>query len=174
MVHVPANAELLYDSPLFRSMEAEVQEHLAQRAKYLSFRKDERILKAGEPGGALLVLLSGSAEVYVRDGSSRLRIAVVSPGDLLGEISFFAPDVARTADVVGHEPGVVAELAVELYHELARVRPHAAAAIEKAVLAVLADRLEATNALIAPMMDRYRGDGTAGALTWLRGLMGAR
>lgn len=174
MLHVPAPAELLYDSPLFRSMEPAVQEHLARRARYRPFADDERILRAGEPGGALLILLSGRAEVYARDGASRLRIAVIGPGDLFGEIAFFAPDLPRTADVVGREPGVVAELGIELYLELVRTRPHAAAAIEKAVLAVLADRLESTNALIAPMMDRYRGDGPSGALTWLRGLMGGR
>ena len=174
MVPDRAPAELLSESPLFRSMEPAVQEHLARRARFRAFRESERILSAGDPGGALLVLLSGQAEVFAREGAARLRIAVVQPGDLMGEIAFFAPDLVRTADVVGREPGMVAEIGVELYQELARTRPHAAAAIEKAVLSVLADRLESTNGLIAPMMDRYRGDGAAGALTWLRGLMGAR
>lgn len=166
--------ELLRQSDLFRSLERRVQDEIVDRVIYRSFKEGERILEVGAPGRALLVLLRGRAEVFARDGSSRLRVARLEPGALFGEIAFFSPDLPRTADVVGTEPGMVAVLGAELYQELARTNPAAAMAMEKAVLAVLTDRLEDTNEMLAQLMDRYRKAGLGSALSWLRGLVGGR
>ncbi len=165
--------ELLRRSTLFRTLERGVQDEIAARVLYRSFKEGDRILEAGAPGRALFVLLSGQAEVYAREGSSRFRVALLEPGALFGEIAFFSPEQARTADVVGREPGMVAMLSAELYQELSRTRPLTAIAMEKAVLSVLTDRLAETNAMMAQLMDRARLSGPSAATGWLRGLLSA-
>lgn len=166
--------ELLRQTPLFRSLERGVQDQVSLRADLRSFKEGDRILEAGTPGRALLLVLKGSADVYAREGATRIRVARVEAGELLGEIAFFVPDHPRTADVIGRVPGIVAFIPYELYQEWCRTSPSSAAALEKAVLSVLADRLEETNRLMAHLMAQYRSSGLAAALTWLRGLVGAR
>lgn len=166
--------ELLRQTPLFRSLERKVQDQVSLRADFRSFKEGDRILEAGMPGRALLVVLKGSVDVYAREGNTRLRVARVEAGELLGEIAFFMPDHPRTADVIGKSPGLLAFIPLELYQEWCRTSPGSAAALEKAVLNVLADRLEETNRLMAHLMAQYRSSGLTSALQWLRGLVGAR
>ncbi len=163
--------ELLRQSALFRSLERNLQDEVVDRVLYRSFKAGDRIVEAGAPGRALLVLLRGSAEVYAREGSSRIRVAALGPGELFGEIAFFSPELPRTADVLGVEAGMVAVLSADLYQDLTRTNPAAATAMEKAVLATLTDRLEGTNAMLAHLMDRYRTAGLGSAVQWLRGLL---
>lgn len=170
----PHADELLRETDLFRSLEHGVQDELASRVMYRAFDVGERLIEAGRPGRALLILLRGGAEVYAREGGSRLRVAALEAGEIFGELTFFTPDAPRTADVVGTSPGVVAVISFELYQELARRSPAAGTAIEKAVLSTLASRLEETNRTMAQLMDRYRSSGMGSALEWLRGLLGSR
>lgn len=166
--------ELLRRSPLFQSLERRVQDEVAERVIYRSFKEGDRILEAGAPGRALLVLLKGRAEIYGRDGNTRVRLAVLEAGAVFGEIAFFSPDLPRSADVVGLSAGMVAVFSSDLFAELEARNPAAATAMEKAVLAVLTDRLENTNAMLAHLMDRYRSAGPGSAFQWLRGLLGGR
>ena len=166
--------ELLRQTPLFRSLERKVQDQVSLRADFRSFKEGDRILEAGAPGRALVIVLKGTADVYAREGSRRIRVARVDSGALLGEISFFMPDHPRTADVIGKSNGLIAFIPLDVYQEWCSTSPGSAAALEKAVLSVLADRLEETNRLMAHLMTQYRSSGLTSALHWLRGLVGSK
>ena len=166
--------ELLRQTPLFRTLDRRVQADLAAQVQYRTFRDGDVIIEAGASGRTLLLMLRGTAEVFAREGASRLRLSVLQPGALFGEISFFSPTASRTADVVGKEPGMLAILSTELYTGLCRSNPAAAAALEKAVLTLLADRLEETNRMMAGLMDDFRSSGIQAALGWLSRLFGGK
>lgn len=166
--------ELLRLTPLFRSLERGVQDELLRRVTWKNFQEGEVLLSTGEPGRSLLILLRGKVEVQAREGSTMFRVALLESGAFFGEMAFFDPAAARTAHVVGRAAGVVANLPHEAYAALARTNPAAAANVEKAILAVLADRLEETNRTMAQLMDSYRSSGLQSALVWLGKLFGGK
>lgn len=167
MAHDPALEELLRETPLLQHLDRKVQDELLARIETRRFRAGEAVIETGSSGDTLLVLLRGEVDVYAREGTSRFRVARLGPGELLGEMAFFSPRTPRSADVVGHEAGALAIVPHELYAGLCRTNPQVAASMEKAVLAVLADRLEDTNRTMATLMDRYKTSGLSAAMQWL-------
>lgn len=164
--------ELLRETPLFRTLDRRAQEALSAQVQVRRFKEGDLLLEAGSSGRTLLILLEGQADVYASDGSSRFRVARLEAGELIGEMSFFSPRASRTADVIGQKDGMLAVLPHEVYAALCQSNPHAAASLEKAVLTVLADRMEDTNDLMASLMDRYRSNGLQAALARLLRVFG--
>lgn len=163
--------ELLRQTPLLRSLDRRLQDEIVARVEFRAFNDGDRLVEAGTPGRSILLMLRGQAEVWAREGQRRLRVASMEPGALVGEMTFFSPDMPRTADVVGRGSGMLAILTVELYEGLCRTDPAAASALEKAVLTLLADRLEETNRVMAHLMENYRASGLTAALEWLGRLL---
>ena len=159
--------EILRLSPLFRTVDRKAQDELIEQLHLREFRAGDRLIAAGDTTHHLLFLLQGTADVWARDGERRYRVASLEAGALLGEMSFFNPRAPRTADVVATTHGAVAAMTTGMYDALCRDNPNVAAALEKAVLSLLADRLEETNRTMAHLMDQYRSSGLQAALGWL-------
>jgi acetate kinase len=87
--------------PFFQDFPSERLEDLVRQSRPADFEKGEPIIKFGEEGKFLGVLLEGEAAAsYTDDGGDTHRLSVISPGDLLGEISLMTGD-KTTADVYG-------------------------------------------------------------------------
>jgi CRP/FNR family transcriptional regulator, cyclic AMP receptor protein len=61
----------------------------------------ESVIREGENDRSLYFLESGLLRVYCSDNGSRLQLAVIVPGSVVGEGGFFAPKLARSASVEG-------------------------------------------------------------------------
>ncbi len=164
--------QLLRQCMLFRTMDRKAQDDLAECLVFVPFEKGERVIEAGSPGHALYILLDGTLGVYLREGDMRLPVGLLEPGVMFGEIAFLAPDLPRTADVVGREPGVLAALTNVSYEELRQVNHGAATALEKAMLDVLAERMADTHRRMGELLERYRAGGFGSAMGWLRNVLG--
>ncbi|MCX2729481.1 Crp/Fnr family transcriptional regulator [Saccharopolyspora sp. NFXS83] len=78
----------------------------------------ERLLGQGEPGGWLLVCLSGRLKVvYTEPDGREVLLAVRGPGDLVGEFSG-RDGQSRSATVQAIEPGITSKLADHRFSEL--------------------------------------------------------
>ncbi|MGB0638844.1 MAG: Crp/Fnr family transcriptional regulator [Myxococcota bacterium] len=148
--------EMLLRSPLLADMEASVRQDLALRFETRPFTNGQTLLSTGADGRALLEILAGTAEVYLREDGHRYRVAQLEPGAITGEGAFFNGTAPRTADVVGTSEGIVAVLPWTAYQALALEGHLGALAIERAVLAQLGHRLKETNVRLRALLDNQK------------------
>jgi hypothetical protein len=93
--------QVVEGSPLFRGLKASEVKRVALLGTLTHHQAGEHILRQGEEGDHLLVLLSGAARIEASDAASgRTReIGLVGPGDVVGEVAFFT-NARRTASIV--------------------------------------------------------------------------
>lgn len=133
--------ELLRRYPIFRKIELSMLKLLCFSSELLSYETGQVIFNAGDPGDAAYVLIEGHAEVTVPTPSGPLRLNMLGPHDILGEIAVFA-DVPRTATVTALSRLVA--LRIGKAQLLSVVRQNPDAALE--LIGILAARLARTTA----------------------------
>jgi small-conductance mechanosensitive channel/CRP-like cAMP-binding protein len=85
--------------PVFIPMDETELGKLALDASLESFGKGERVVRQGEPGDALYVIVEGSAVVSIADGASMEReVARLARGEFFGEMALLTGE-PRTAHV---------------------------------------------------------------------------
>ncbi|MBK9387177.1 MAG: mechanosensitive ion channel [Planctomycetes bacterium] len=112
MTQMPAKAEVpahqrftsaLHRVPVFIPMDESELDKLAQEASLESFGKGERIVRQGEPGDALYVIVEGAAVVSISDGAGLEReVARLGRGEFFGEMALLTGE-PRTAHVTAAE-----------------------------------------------------------------------
>jgi CRP-like cAMP-binding protein len=80
------------------------------RGRVVHFGKDEKLIRQGDIGDSMFILVEGQANVvFERNGSSKL-VASLSAGDCFGEMSLLTGE-KRSATVVAHTDCEVVEIA---------------------------------------------------------------
>lgn len=125
-------ADLLAQVPLFEGLSRRHLKQIAEHADEISFREDETIIEADQPGGTFFVIVEG--EVKVVRGNR--VVARAGPGEFFGEISLLDGG-PRTASVVAATPVVAVRLFKASFDKVVTREPKVAAKI----LAVVARRL---------------------------------
>ena len=92
-------ADWLARIPLFRGVERPVLERVAARCTEVDFPAGYHIVRQGQVGNGLCLLVSGTAEVIHGDD----RLARLEPGDFFGELGVI-DQLPRMASVVATEP----------------------------------------------------------------------
>lgn len=146
----------LMRSPLLSGMDAESRASVVQRFIAFPFKAGEPIIRAGDDGRHLGVLIEGSAVVQARRDSRAFTVEMLEPGRVFGEIAFFDSQSPRTADIVGTSNGTAALLTFRSYAELVRLQDPAATVLEKNVLDMLGRRIQATNQTLAELLEATR------------------
>ena len=86
---------------LFKDFPLERLQILVEGSQVSTYEPHEAIIKFGDEGHFLAIMLDGSAEVsYTDDDGEIHRLAELKTGDILGEISLMTGD-KTTADVHG-------------------------------------------------------------------------
>jgi CRP-like cAMP-binding protein len=60
----------------------------APRANILKYRKGEQIIKQGDYGISIYMVLRGGVEVFRESGGQEMSLAFLGPGDTIGEMTF--------------------------------------------------------------------------------------
>lgn len=114
----------------------------------------EFVVRMGDPGDDLMVMLQGSASVMVSDGAGHMvRVAGLRRGAVIGEISFFDQSL-RSANVVATDEVLVAILPRAAYTRLSEGRPALVQKLIANIAVYLATRLRHTTALAAARHNR--------------------
>ena len=97
--------ELISSVELFRDMNREELEVLADLMEFQQIDATKEIFREGDPGGKMLVITSGTVEVQKRrsHGSGRVVIARFERGGVIGEMSLI-DGMPRSATVVALQP----------------------------------------------------------------------
>ena len=143
--------ELLRQVPLFAAVDASQLKLLAFMSERLDFRPGQTVMAQGAHGDAAYVIIDGTADVVVDNGSGPIPVAELGAGALTGEISIFC-DVPRTASVVARTPLKTLRIGKEEILRLVREFP----AMGTEMLRVLAERLHATTADLTAARARLR------------------
>lgn len=162
---------LLLRTPLLAGMDLASRDRLVSQFVPHPFAAGERIVRAGDPGRHLAIVLDGTAAVHARTEDQAFKVDVVGPGEVFGEIAFFDAESPRTADVVAETDGLVALLPWGAYEALARAGDPAGEVLEKAVLDLLSRRIQRINDTLGEMLEATR-DGSW--LAALRRFIGVR
>jgi CRP/FNR family cyclic AMP-dependent transcriptional regulator len=97
-------------------------ENFLRHCQRKDFRAKSVVLKQGEQGNSLCLILDGSVSVMVEDESEpghMLVVAYLNPGDFVGEMGLFDNDSpVRSAMVVAKTQCEVAEISYERFHQI--------------------------------------------------------
>jgi CRP/FNR family transcriptional regulator, cyclic AMP receptor protein len=155
----PSIEQPLRSSPLVAGLDRAAQDSLLWRFRSLPFQSGDLLIRAGDRNSDLFLLLEGFADVYARAGDKRYLVAILDPGSVLGEVSFFDTSRPRTADVVASSPGLAALLPRAAYDELLAEQHPAAESLERAVLQAVSLRMQYTNEALAELLDTHKSGG---------------
>ncbi len=91
-------ARWLGEVPLLSPLADEERQRLARGARTLLYGPGETILRAGNEGGSMFVVLRGRVEIRLpQEDGRRVRVAEVASGEVIGEMSLLTGD-PRSAD----------------------------------------------------------------------------
>jgi len=127
------SATALSGVPMFADLSKRHLQRLAKETDELSFRPGEAVVREGDPGETLFVVLEGEAKV-TRAGK---KVGAVVPGDFFGELS-----------AIDAQPRSASVVAVTSLRVLRLFRRH--------LLALLDDEPQVTMKLLAGIVRRLR------------------
>jgi hypothetical protein len=130
--------------PLLRGLSPAQARIVVLMGELKRFAPGETIVRQGEKGNEMYVIVEGRAEIWANAGGERKRLDVVGRGDVFGEMALVRQD-ERSADVVASEP-VEALMVNERF--LSRIQsryPRIAAKVFLNLTRILSDRLERAN-----------------------------
>ncbi|QTA79514.1 Cyclic nucleotide-binding protein, DUF4388 [Desulfonema limicola] len=93
----------LSDFPIFQSLDNEISREFTACLRFDEFAVGELIIKKGDPGKNLYIIISGKVEVM---GDDEMRIAVMGTGEIFGEMSLLSGNTVG-ATIIAIEPTTV-------------------------------------------------------------------
>jgi len=131
----------LENTPLFRGVEIASILGLLETCPIQRLNAKEELLHSGKPNRTIYILLSGQLEVFLKPNQA--PIAVLEPGEAVGEISVFDGKVT-TGSVVAKKPSRVLAISTEIVGSLL----DASSLIAQNLLAMMAGRLRKKDELL--------------------------
>jgi CRP-like cAMP-binding protein len=131
---VAEEERLLADVDLFAALAPELRHQIAVSAPMAVYGSGETVVRQGEAGQSMFVVLSGSVSVILEP--SRQEVARIQRGGYFGEMSLLTGE-PRSATVLAVGDVVVVEIAADLFRRIAAVHPEA---IEKIGMAAVVRR----------------------------------
>lgn len=120
----PVNPERLRTIALFASLTGSELDGLAPSFSLRDFPAGRVVFHEGDPSSYFAILLGGEVEIIKALGTPEERLlAVLGPGDFLGEMGLFDPDGQRSASARARSPVEWAEITPQTFDELLHRQP---------------------------------------------------
>lgn len=122
----------------------------AQLARFAQFMEMQRvsqwaaIVKQGDHGDAMYLILEGELRVRLVAGGRETILATLGPGDFFGDLSLFDQG-PRSADVVANVDSTVVKMSAAGFEKLAKEAPDVATPFLLSTIRTLAARIRADN-----------------------------
>jgi hypothetical protein len=127
--------------PLFEGLRPLQAKVVTLMGELKAFAKGEAIVRQGEMGNEMYVLLKGTADIFIEAHGQSKHIAGLERGDVFGEMGLVRHH-ERTADVVATEDVEVLAVNDRFLSRIKRRYPRIGAQIFFNVAKILSDRLE--------------------------------
>jgi CRP-like cAMP-binding protein len=132
--------------------------HLAYFFECQEISQHAEVIKQGEPGDAMFLIMSGELRARTTHGGRETILATFGPGDFFGEMSLFDRG-PRSADVVANVDSSVLKLSIGSFERLTREMPGLATPFLKATARTLAARIRADNKRLARVTQQFSASG---------------
>ncbi|HWF17917.1 MAG TPA: cyclic nucleotide-binding domain-containing protein [Verrucomicrobiae bacterium] len=119
-------------------------ERFAQLVDFEKVAPWTAIVKKGEHGDSMYLILEGEARVRLMEGHRETILATLGPGEFFGDISLFDHG-PRSADVIANTDTTVAKISAENFEKLSIEAPDLAVLFLTATVKTLAARIRADN-----------------------------
>jgi eukaryotic-like serine/threonine-protein kinase len=83
----PADFAFVKKMPMFQAIPQKARLELFSSVKRMSVRSGKRVISQGEPGDSFFIIREGSCSVNLEKEDTLYRLAVLGPGDILGEMA---------------------------------------------------------------------------------------
>ena len=114
---------LLENVPLLVPLSEEDRKKIAHEATIQDYGSGEIIVRLGEPGSSLYIILDGACEVLLeREGQTTKKMATINKGDFFGEMSLLTGET-RSATVKALEYATVIRVDKTLFSEIIASNP---------------------------------------------------
>jgi cAMP-dependent protein kinase regulator len=120
----------IHASSLFTSFEEEALEQILSSTSLRSYSQGQVIVKEGDQGSSLFLIVSGTVTVFTSESGSPLPLAELGPGDFFGEVSLLTGK-PRTATITAKDAVAAIELDSESVDEIAAQHPQVRAVLEE-------------------------------------------
>jgi CRP-like cAMP-binding protein len=137
-------ADELRQFGIFASLSNEQLEEFAGFGEICRYRPGEIILKKGDPGDALYLILKGEVRARLMVAGQDQTLARIPAGEFFGEMAMFARSL-RSADVVAEERTRLLRVSSETFLVLSKENPELAAPVFFALAGTMATRIAAVN-----------------------------
>jgi signal transduction histidine kinase len=138
-----ADRAILRRVPLFAELSEEDLSWITGGSEPVELAAGELLASEGEPGDALFVIVSGELQVVKRSRTTDVPIAVLGPGEIVGEMAIFEAQ-PRMASVRAASSARVVRIPRDEILELLRTRPSATLSMLRTVMG----RLRSTEAML--------------------------
>ena len=147
---------LIKFSPLFENFNPAEVRLLCQFMQAFRAGAAAEIIREGEAGDFMMLLIEGSIEVFKQDRQNAPRlIELVTPGQSLGEMSMIDGE-PRFSSCVAAETSLFAVLSRENLVRIVREQPALGAKILMQLVLMLSQRLRQTGSKLVACMDREK------------------
>ncbi len=134
---------IVKQSPVFEGFTNWQARKLIAASNIVEHPAGEVLIRDGESGDTMFVVLEGELEVSKGRGAARLELNRLGPGQVIGEVALMAK-VQRTADVTALTPVKLLSLNWKSLVELQRFNPYLAAKLNLNLAKILGLRLADT------------------------------
>jgi small-conductance mechanosensitive channel len=147
-VVIDRRAASLSQIGLLDALGADLLRQLAADSPERVFAVGEPVIRQGDPGESMFVILSGRVEVTAADhGGPTVSLAELGPGDYCGEMSLMT-GAARVASVVAMEETRVVEVSKANFRKVLEVRPELVDELGRALQVRMAERALAVKGVV--------------------------
>jgi DNA-binding SARP family transcriptional activator/CRP-like cAMP-binding protein len=116
--------ELIHALPIFSSLKKKEANFLADIAKEIEYPPNTTLLREGDPGNCLYIIVEGRIEILKSLGNQgEYMVGVRGPGDYIGEMYLFNPEGVRTASIRSLTRVRLLEISTEDFQALLNRRP---------------------------------------------------
>ncbi len=144
MIRLDLKKEVIDDSPLFERMKPWQIKRVILLGKVFHVPKGEKVIKFGEHGDSMFLLLEGRAKVMIRGTKGqKASVASISPGEVFGEMAMVNPG-PRTADIIAAENLKFLEINWKGMTRVQLVYPRIAVHLYRNLSRILGNRLKET------------------------------
>jgi uncharacterized protein len=129
--------------PLFAGLRPAQARIVVLMGEMKRFAPGDTIVRTGERGDEMFVIIQGRTEVWAGSGRERRQVAEHRRGDVFGEMALVRHD-QRSADVVAAEPVEVLAVDERFLERIQRRYPRIASKVFLNLTRILSDRLQRT------------------------------
>ncbi len=137
----PSLVEIIRRVPLFEGLSETQMMELGAASRRISAAPGELVIRQGDEGNALLVILSGELEITRQEGGQEITLATRRMGEILGEMSLLE-QWPRTASARAIAASDLLEVDAAAFRKVLEVDPR----IATTILRTMAGRLRSTEA----------------------------